>query len=61
MARAGVRGLEFYDPANKKHGQAHMQARYENSFEIHRGLLPDYHMYRLGITQFLIKGGLARP
>jgi len=40
MARAGVRGLEFYDPANKKHGQAHMQAR-------------------LGITQFLIKGGLA--
>lgn len=26
-ARAGLRGLEFYDPANKKHGQAHMQAR----------------------------------
>jgi len=27
MARAGLRGLEFYDPATKKHGQAHMQAR----------------------------------
>ena len=26
-ARAGIRALEFYDPANKKHGQAHMQAR----------------------------------
>ena len=26
-ARAGLRALEFYDPANKKHGQAHMQAR----------------------------------
>ncbi|KAI1795058.1 aflatoxin-detoxifizyme [Ganoderma leucocontextum] len=25
-ARAGLRALEFYDPANKKHGQAHMQA-----------------------------------
>jgi dipeptidyl-peptidase-3 len=41
MARAGIRALEFYDPTNKKHGQAHMQAR-------------------LGITQFLIKGGIAR-
>jgi len=41
MARAGIRALEFYDPKNKKHGQAHMQAR-------------------LGITQFLIKGGIAR-
>ena len=28
MARAGIRALEFYDPVNKKHGQAHMQARY---------------------------------
>ncbi|KAL0946907.1 hypothetical protein HGRIS_013069 [Hohenbuehelia grisea] len=27
MARAGLRALEFYDPATKKHGQAHMQAR----------------------------------
>ncbi|KAF8798016.1 aflatoxin-detoxifizyme [Phlegmacium glaucopus] len=27
MARAGLRGLEFYDPATQKHGQAHMQAR----------------------------------
>ncbi|CCL99112.1 uncharacterized protein FIBRA_01126 [Fibroporia radiculosa] len=40
MARAGLRALEFYDPATKKHGQAHMQAR-------------------LGITQFLIKSGIA--
>jgi dipeptidyl-peptidase-3 len=28
MARLGIRALEFYDPENKKHGQAHMQARY---------------------------------
>ena len=28
MVRAGLRALEFYDPATKKHGQAHMQARY---------------------------------
>ncbi|EIM90016.1 aflatoxin-detoxifizyme [Stereum hirsutum FP-91666 SS1] len=41
MARAGLRALEFYDPATKKHGQAHMQAR-------------------LGITQHLINGGIAR-
>lgn len=27
MARAGLRALEYYDPATKKHGQAHMQAR----------------------------------
>lgn len=27
MARAGLKALEFYDPATKKHGQAHMQAR----------------------------------
>jgi dipeptidyl-peptidase-3 len=27
MARAGLRGLEFFDPASGKHGQAHMQAR----------------------------------
>ncbi|THU97856.1 aflatoxin-detoxifizyme [Dendrothele bispora CBS 962.96] len=41
MARAGLRALEFYDPATKKHGQAHMQAR-------------------MGITQFLIREGIAR-
>jgi len=41
MARAGLRALEFYDPATQKHGQAHMQAR-------------------LGITQFLIRSGIAR-
>ncbi|KII88512.1 hypothetical protein PLICRDRAFT_54343 [Plicaturopsis crispa FD-325 SS-3] len=40
MARAGLRALEFYEPATQKHGQAHMQAR-------------------LGITQFLIKEGIA--
>ncbi|KAG0168946.1 hypothetical protein DFQ28_011381 [Apophysomyces sp. BC1034] len=28
MARAGLTALEFYDPAAKKWGQAHMQARY---------------------------------
>lgn len=27
MARAGLRALEYYDPASQKHGQAHMQAR----------------------------------
>ncbi|KAH8915504.1 hypothetical protein BT69DRAFT_1325191 [Atractiella rhizophila] len=27
MCRAGVRGLEWFDPKTKKHGQAHMQAR----------------------------------
>ena len=27
MARAGLRALEFYDPASKKHLQAHMQVR----------------------------------
>jgi len=27
MARAGLRALEFYDPAAQKHLQAHMQAR----------------------------------
>ncbi|KAJ7632614.1 aflatoxin-detoxifizyme [Roridomyces roridus] len=27
MARAGVRAIEYWDPAAKKHGQAHMQAR----------------------------------
>lgn len=32
MARAGLRALEFYDPATQKHGQAHMQARYDFIF-----------------------------
>ncbi|ESK93921.1 dipeptidyl peptidase iii [Moniliophthora roreri MCA 2997] len=41
MARAGLRALEFFDPATQKHGQAHMQAR-------------------LGITQFMIRNGIAR-
>ncbi|KAJ4464816.1 aflatoxin-detoxifizyme [Lentinula lateritia] len=41
MARAGLRALEFFDPATQKHGQAHMQAR-------------------LGITQFLMRNGIAR-
>lgn len=28
MARAGIRALEFYDPAAKKHLQAHMQVKF---------------------------------
>ncbi|KAJ7278369.1 aflatoxin-detoxifizyme [Mycena rebaudengoi] len=28
MARAGLRALEYYNPATKKHGQAHFQARF---------------------------------
>ena len=28
IGRMGLRGLQFYDTAAKKHGQAHMQARY---------------------------------
>lgn len=32
MARAGLKALEYYDPAKKKHGQAHMQARCVPSF-----------------------------
>ncbi|KAF8317582.1 aflatoxin-detoxifizyme [Clavulina sp. PMI_390] len=39
MARAGLRALEFYDPAAKKHLQAHMQARMGiNNFFIKEGL-----------------------
>lgn len=46
MGRAGLRGLEFYDPANKKHGQAHMQARYEFSFIFGVMLIDDHvHIY----------------
>jgi dipeptidyl-peptidase-3 len=58
MARAGLKALEFYDPKTKKHGQAHMQARYV-SLEILNCL---YHLIqsRLGITQHLINSGIAR-
>lgn len=45
MARAGLRALEFYDPATKKHGQAHMQARYgdrENLKLRHNLLVADW-------------------
>lgn len=39
MARAGVRGLELYDPEAKKHLQAHMQARMGiTNFFINEGL-----------------------
>lgn len=58
MARAGLRGLEFYDPVTGKHGQAHMQARYvvfPKTFS-HRMTL---FFGSLGITQHLIKGGIA--
>ena len=34
MARAGLKALEFYDPKTKKHGQAHMQARYVSFFHL---------------------------
>ncbi|RXW15063.1 hypothetical protein EST38_g10793 [Candolleomyces aberdarensis] len=51
MARAGLRALEFYDPATGKHGQAHMQASIADI-----GLVGA----RLGITQHLIKSGIAR-
>ncbi|KAG6328678.1 hypothetical protein ID866_10411 [Astraeus odoratus] len=40
MARAGLRALEYYDPATKKHGQAHMQARMGiTSFMVKEGLV----------------------
>ncbi|KAI6140944.1 aflatoxin-detoxifizyme [Pisolithus thermaeus] len=40
MARAGLRGLEFYDPVTKKHGQAHMQARLGiTTFMVNEGLV----------------------
>ncbi|OBA22493.1 dipeptidyl-peptidase III [Metschnikowia bicuspidata var. bicuspidata NRRL YB-4993] len=42
MARAGVVGLEFWDPESKKWGQAHMQAR----FGIFKAL------YRAGVVSF---------
>lgn len=60
MARSGLRALEFYDPATGKHGQAHMQARYATHsviFYINRILAL---WYRLGITQHLIRSGIAR-
>jgi dipeptidyl-peptidase III len=67
MVRAGLRALELYDPVAKKHGQAHMQARYVIFIFIFiypccivelffRPLL----LRRLGITQWLIKEGIAR-
>lgn len=60
MARAGLRGLEFYDPVNKKHGQAHMQARYQCSFGTTDNKLKTFQFPRLGITQHLIRSGIAR-
>ncbi|KAH9079400.1 aflatoxin-detoxifizyme [Lactarius deliciosus] len=47
MGRAGLRGLEFYDPVTGKHGQAHMQARSVISTS-------------LALPNHLIKGGIAR-
>ena len=61
MARAGLRALEYYDPATGKHGQAHMQARYGwpiVSRRLHWPYRPTY--FSMGITQFLIKSGIAR-
>lgn len=41
MARAGLRGLEFYDPVTGKHGQAHMQARYVIATYLERTFFPE--------------------
>ena len=64
MARAGIRALEFYDPKTKKHGQAHMQARYvvfPLPSPLFTGPATDLsHSPSLGITQHLIKSGIAR-
>jgi len=43
MARAGLRGLEFYDPVTGKHGQAHMQAR---SVQFHIWVIPNNSLTR---------------
>lgn len=61
MARAGLRGLEFYDPVTGKHGQAHMQARYVITTYLERTFLPETISLcdSLGITQHLIGGGIA--
>lgn len=62
MARAGLRGLEFYDPVTGKHGQAHMQARYVITTYLERTFLPEtipLFCGSLGITQHLIEGGIA--
>ena len=53
-----LRALEFYDPVAKKHGQAHMQARCVLSW-LRNCLFRLINIIRLGITQFLINGGLA--
>ena len=63
MARAGLKALEFYDPVTKKHGQAHMQARYV-VFPLPSPLLTGpatnpFQPASLGITQHLIKSGIA--
>jgi dipeptidyl-peptidase III len=63
MARAGLRALEFYDPATRKHGQAHMQARSVTTYTRRRTVLLTSNvpfLCSLGITQHLIKGGIAR-
>lgn len=58
MARAGLRALEFYDPATKKHGQAHMQARYVYLLVVQFKPFTSI-VFSLGITQHLIKSGIA--
>lgn len=63
MARAGLRGLEFYDPVTGKHGQAHMQARYVIATYLILSALSYRRQFlfygSLGITQHLIKNGIA--
>lgn len=56
MARAGVRALEYYDPDTKKHGQAHMQARYVS---LNRVIEHLFTTTRLGIMQHLLQSGLV--
>lgn len=55
MARAGVRALEYWDPSTKKHGQAHMQARYVQNLDLRKLLTK----IRLGIMQHLFRSGLV--
>lgn len=55
----GLRALEFYDPKRKKHGQAHMQARLVSSQKVTAEILIML-FSSMGITQFLIKSGIAR-
>ena len=65
MARAGIRALEFYDPVTKKHGQAHMQARYASLFSSSPTPLtprrqPRHHPAPLQVRHRAARGGARR-